>query len=337
MDTSSHTAPHAPTGRAAILARTPSRLRAIAQRDPRADGRFVYAVRTTGIYCRPSCPARRPAVANVALYAQPADAERAGFRACKRCRPQAHGLVDPIIDAITAACRTLDTVHPAPALAELAARAGYSPAHFHRAFRGVTGMTPKGYARAATARSAQATRMAEPLHYALGASPLGRVLVAAGAGGIRSIALGDSDAALLAELHQRFPKATLTPDAVRLKPSMQRVLDFIAMPAAGLALPLDVRGTAFQLRVWTALQRIPAGQTVSYAALAATLDAPTATRAVAGACAANPLALAVPCHRVVARDGTLAGYRWGLERKRALLAREAAAPMPVKTRARRPR
>jgi AraC family transcriptional regulator of adaptative response/methylated-DNA-[protein]-cysteine methyltransferase len=313
-----------------------AQLTAIAQRDVRADGAFVYGVRTTGVYCRPSCPSRRPNTANIALYAAPAAAESAGFRACKRCRPQAGAPADPIVAAVAAACSALVHADPPPGLEELAARSGYSPAHFHRAFRRLTGMTPRGYARSAAARTALPARGVDSLHYTIASSPLGRLMVAAGPRGLRWIALGDSDARLVADLQRGFPGVALVRDTAALADSVARVLAFIDVPAAGLALPLDLRGTAFQHRVWNALQRIPSGTTISYKALATTLGSPDGARAVARACAANPLALAIPCHRVVASDGSLTGYRWGVERKRALLLREAATdgPLPVVRRAR---
>jgi AraC family transcriptional regulator of adaptative response/methylated-DNA-[protein]-cysteine methyltransferase len=302
-----------------------ARLRAIAQRDVRADGAFVYGVRTTGVYCRPSCPSRRPLASNIAVFVAPAAAESAGFRACKRCRPQAAALADPIVAAVAAACLALERSDPAPGLQELAARAGYSPAHFHRAFHRLTGLTPKGYAKAAAARSAAPMHNADALHYTFASSPLGRLLVVAGRRGVRWIALGDSDDRLLADLRRAFPAATLVRDAEALAEAVARVMAFIDLPAKGLALPLCLRGTAFQHRVWNALQRIPPGSTISYKALAARLGSPEGARAVARACAANTLALAIPCHRVVASDGALTGYRWGVDRKRDLLGREALA------------
>lgn len=302
---------------------------AIAARDPRADGAFVYAVRTTGIYCRPSCPSRRALSANIELLATPAAAERAGYRACRRCRPNLPTLPDPIVDAVAVACRRLAATDPAPPLAELAASAGYSPAHFHRAFRRLTGLTPKAYARAAHAGTAAPARAAEVLHYTLATTPLGMLLVAAGERGVRSIALGDDETTLLAGFARAFPTTQRIRDDAALGDAVARIVAFIATPGAGLVLPLDVRGSAFQHRVWDALRHIPVGSTVTYGALAAQLGMPAAPRAVARACATNGLALAIPCHRVIAANASLSGYRWGLERKRSLLVAEGAQVPPV--------
>ncbi|MBS0320909.1 MAG: methylated-DNA--[protein]-cysteine S-methyltransferase [Proteobacteria bacterium] len=307
-----------------LLASTPERLAAVAARDRAADGHFVFAVRTTGIYCKPSCPSRRPLPANVALYATPAAAERAGFRACRRCRPRVAALADPIVDAVAAACRTLDAAAERVPLASLARAAGYSDAHFHRAFVARTGMTPAAYARAALARNAQRAQAAVTLRYATTRTPLGVLAVAASARGIAAIALGDDAAATMRDLRRAWPRATFTRDEAGLAAVLAAVAASLDDPARALDLPLDIRGTAFQRRVWHALRALPPGMTTTYGALAASFAMPGAARAVASACAANVLAFAIPCHRVVAGDGTLAGYRWGVGRKRALLDRERA-------------
>ena len=338
--------------------------RAIAARDRAADGHFVFAVTTTGIYCRPSCPARRPKPAHVRFFTDPAQAEAAGFRPCKRCRPAA---ADPTTARIVAACRQIAAAETPPALADLARTAGLSPHHFHRLFKAATGLTPAGCARAHRAgrlRAAlgetettvtralfdsgfnTASRFYAAADGALGMPPatfrdggagieirhavapctLGLVLVAQSARGVCAILIGDDGAALEAALARRFPKARLRPDAPGVGAMVAQVVALLAAPGSRIELPLDLQGTLFQQQVWQALRGIPAGSTVSYAELARRLGRPEAVRAVAGACAANPLAVVVPCHRVVRSDGGLSGYRWGIERKRALLAAEAAAP-----------
>jgi AraC family transcriptional regulator of adaptative response/methylated-DNA-[protein]-cysteine methyltransferase len=334
---------------------------AVLARDPGAAGRFVYAVRTTGVYCRPGCPARRPNRANVRFFATPAGAEAAGFRACRRCRPGADAGGEP--DArVVAACRRIERSRPAPTLAVLARAAGLGPSRFHELFRDHTGLTPRAYAAAvragrvrealagrstvtaaiAGAGYASSGRFYEEAPPVLGMSPatfraggdgvrirhadgrcsLGAVLVAATDRGVCAILLGDDPDALRDDLRRRFPAAAIEPGDAAFAATVAAVVALVERPAIGLGLPLDIRGTAFQRRVWEALRAIPIGTTTSYAALAASLGRPSAVRAVAAACAANPLAVAVPCHRVVRSDGALAGYRWGLARKAALLQRE---------------
>lgn len=331
---------------------------------------FVYGVRSTGIYCRPTCPARLARRENVAFYPNAARAEAAGLRACKRCDPRGE---DPAAALIAASCRRIEGAETPPSLAALAAEAGYSPFHFHRLFKARTGLTPRQYAagrraerlRAALAAGesvtaaiydagygaasrfyaeasavvgmapAQARRggAGERIGYALAPTSLGLVLAAATPRGLCAISLGDDAAALEHALRQRFKAAALTPDPA-LGGLLTQVVEMIEQGTGPGALPLDLRGTAFQMRVWRALQAVPAGETISYAALAAQLGAPGSARAVAGACAANPLALAVPCHRAVRTDGSLAGYRWGPARKRALLEREGqgtAVALPCPT------
>lgn len=343
-----------------------ARWRAIAARDRAADGRFVFAVTTTKIYCRPSCPARRPKPEHVRFLAGPAEAEAGGFRACKRCRPEAP---DATAGRIAAACRRIAEAESPPALAELAGAAGLSPHHFHRLFKAATGLTPAGYARAHRAGRLRATlgqkeksvtralfdsgfNTASRFHaaaddalgmpstafrdggagmeirHAIADCALGRVLVAASARGICAILLGDDAAELEADLARRFPRARVLAADAALGEIVAAVVALLATPGQGLDLPLDLQGTIFQQQVWQALRGIPAGTTVSYAELACRLGRPAAVRAVAGACAANPLAVVVPCHRVVRSDGGLSGYRWGIARKQALLAGEADATAP---------
>jgi AraC family transcriptional regulator, regulatory protein of adaptative response / methylated-DNA-[protein]-cysteine methyltransferase len=348
------------------------RWRAIAARDAASDGRFFYSVRTTGVYCRPSCPSRLAKPENVAFHATAEAAEQAGYRPCRRCRPdQATG------DArraclITGLCRYIDGCEHKPSLQELSRYAQLSPYHLHRLFRAATGITPAAYAAAARAarlraalgdrgtitdalyragfgsssRFYDATRAAlgmtasrfrkggadSILQFATGRCSLGWVLAAASDRGLCAIFLGENPEALLQQLHARYPRARLLPAGPEFADSLAAVVRLIEAPASGLALPLDIRGTAFQQQVWKALQALPAGAPVSYTELARRIGQPGAVRAVARACGANPLAVAIPCHRVLAADGTLAGYRWGIERKRVLLEREAAGKGHSRTR-----
>jgi AraC family transcriptional regulator of adaptative response/methylated-DNA-[protein]-cysteine methyltransferase len=336
---------------------------AVVAHDPAADGRFVYSVRTTGVYCRPSCAARRPRRDNVRFHLTVADAERAGFRPCKRCRPQAAGPRDPQAALIARACRRIEEAEEEPSFDALAAAAGLSRYHFHRVFKAVTGVTPKAYAvahrakrlrdelgRAATVTAAvygagygssgrfyatsghvlgmtpaayRAGGTGAEIRFAAGECSLGTVVVAATEKGICAILLGDDAETLVRDLQDRFPKARFVGGDPTFEGWVATVVGFVDDPRIGLGLPLDIRGTAFQQRVWQALRAVPAGTIVTYTELAARIGAPRAVRAVAGACAANAIAVAIPCHRVVRRDGGLAGYRWGVERKRALLARES--------------
>ena len=341
---------------------------AVANRDAGADGRFFYAVRTTGVYCRPGCASRLPLRANTVFFETTADAEAAGFRSCKRCRPADGSAAARHLAAIEKACARLRTSETMPSLAELADAAAVSRFHFHRVFKQITGVTPREYAR-----SHRLDRLGEKLDsgqpvaasiYAVGfgsssrayeaapaglgmtpgarrrggkgetirfvsiATPLGWALVAATGRGICMTALADDRDDLVAALRQRFPAAELIAEDAGLRGWADRIVRFITAPEENLDLPLDIQGTAFQARVWRALQKIPLGKTASYSEIAAALGQPKAVRAVAQACAANKLALIVPCHRVVRSDGDLGGYRWGIERKRALLAREHAAAAP---------
>jgi len=348
---------------------------AVRGRDRRAAGAFLYAVRTTGIYCRPGCASRLPRREHVVFFPDRRSAERAGFRPCKRCRPDA-AAPDPAASAVALACRRIAEAERPPSLAELAAVAGLSPSHFHRLFTRTVGMTPKRYAAAqrrerlaAGLRSDESVTRAiydagygsasrfyeengrspalgmapaafragargETIRYAVGPSSLGQVLVAATERGICAVELGDDPVALGASVRRRFPRAALREDPA-FADTLRRVIALIDAPGpdagADLArdLPLDIRGTAFQARVWAALRQIPPGRTATYAEVAAGIGQPRAARAVAAACAANPLAVAVPCHRVVRGDGGLGGYRWGETRKRLLLQRESAAGSPT--------
>ena len=341
---------------------TDTRMQSVRDRDPREDGRFVYAVVTTGVFCRPSCGARTPKPENIRFYNGPDDARAAGFRACLRCRPeQPLGAAQAAMIAET--CRHIETADSEPTLEQLARRAGLSPFHFHRVFKAATGLTPKAYARGHRARRvreelAGGGRVTDALYDAgfnssgrfyestteiLGMTPtrvrnggdgtdvrfavadtsLGALLVAESDKGICAVALGDDPDTLVRDLQDRFPKACLIGDDDVFQRRVAEVVGLVEHPGRGVELPLDIRGTAFQQKVWAALRRIPAGQTLSYAELAERIGDPKAVRAVAGACAANSLALLVPCHRIVRTDGALSGYRWGTERKRVLLQRES--------------
>lgn len=336
-----------------------ARWSAVLRRDPGADGEFVYGVKTTGVYCRPSCPSRTARPENVDFFNTAQEAQRAGFRPCKRCRPDQASADAPQRAKIAALCRMIDAAPQPPTLAELAASAGLSRYHLHRVFKQFTGLTPHQYAKARQAlrlrdaldqadtitdafndagygssgrfyaESTQVLGMTPgtyraaganmQIQFAVGDCSLGAVLVAQSELGICAILLGDDPNALLQDLQQRFSRARLVPGDAAYMQRVALVAGFVDNPARGLDLPLDIRGTAFQQRVWLALRDIPPGQTLSYAELAERIGSPKAVRAVAGACAANALAVAIPCHRVVRSDGGLSGYRWGIERKQALL------------------
>ena len=335
---------------------------AVQRRERAADGIFYYSVRSTGVYCRPSCGARPARRENVAFHASCADAESAGFRPCRRCRPDLPPLAERQAQLVAAACRQIEAGEEEPNLEALAAAAGMSRFHFHRVFKAQAGVTPKAYAaavRAARVREglAQGAPVTDVLYAAgfnsssrfyagadamLGMAPsrfrgggagetirfavaqcsLGAILVAATGQGICAILMGDAPETLVQDLHDRFPKAELVGADAEFERTVALVIGFVEAPRLGLDLPLDVRGTAFQQRVWEALRAVPAGVTVSYTELAQRIGSPNAVRAVAGACAANPVAVAIPCHRVVRSDGALSGYRWGIARKRALIERE---------------
>ena len=345
-------------------ARDEERWQAVQRRDPAFDGKFFFAVRTTGIYCRPSCASRPAKRENVSFFLTVAEAEKAGYRACKRCRPDRLGAPDPQVEAIRRACERIEQAEEAPKLAQLAAGAGLSPYHFHRVFKAITGVTPKAYAAGTRARrAADKLRTAETvteaiydagfnsssrfyesadarlgmtpgavrrggagvhIRFAVGEASLGAVLVAATDKGVCAITLGDDPETLVRELQDRFPNAEFEGGDAEFERMVAEVVGLVEAPAQRLDLPLDIRGTAFQQRVWAALSAIPSGKTATYKEIAQAIGQPSAVRAVAQACAKNPLAVAIPCHRVVRTDGDLSGYRWGVERKRELIAREAA-------------
>ena len=337
------------------------RWQAVQSRDTSNDGAFVYAVRSTGIYCRPSCPARRPRPENVSFFADAAAAERAGFRACRRCRPQAEAT--PGEELVARATAWLDThIEERVTLPRLAAALGVSRGHLQRTFTRVTGVSPRAYAAARRLELAKShlrdgddvtsalhaagygssSRFYDQARTSLGMSPMsykkggegvsmhfatadssvGRVLVAATERGICAISIGEDDAALELSLTAEYPRATIQRDDDALRPHLDSVLNHLSNRTSIAMLPLDVGGTPFQRRVWQALQAIPAGERRTYAEVAAAVGHPKAARAVAGACAANPAALVIPCHRVVRSDGGIGGYRWGVKRKQALLATE---------------
>ena len=338
------------------------RWQAIVTRDHAADGTFFYSVKSTGIYCRPSCGARIPKPENVQFHDTAELAEQAGFRPCKRCKPEQLPLARRHATAITAVCRRIECSEEIPVLDELAARAGLSPYYFHRLFKSMTGLTPKAYAAACRGgRVRELLRHSETItdaildagynansrfyeksgdmlgmtptayrnggagmeiRFAVGECSLGAILVANSTRGVCAILLGDDPEMLVRDLQDSFPLATLLGGDREYDQLVARVIGFVEMPRIGLDLPLDIRGTAFQQRVWQALGNIPPGTTVSYTELAARIGLPKAVRAVANACAANKIAVVIPCHRVVRTDGSLSGYRWGIERKRALLKSE---------------
>jgi AraC family transcriptional regulator of adaptative response/methylated-DNA-[protein]-cysteine methyltransferase len=330
----------------------------------REPGDFLYAVSTMGVYCRPGCPSRRPLHKNVRFFRNCGEAEAAGFRACRRCDPKGDRarLAQAVVRD---ACAFIAAADEIPPLDVLARRSGYSRFHFLRMFRDHTGLTPRSYAEgvrakrlhtalAGGARVADAVADAgygsesrvyektgtllgmtpgavrrggegEVIRTAFADCPFGRLLVGATDKGVCFIGFAEPDEALLGDLHQRFPRARIVADDVALAAAVGAVLDFLEEPKQSLDLPLDLRGTAFQQRVWRTLCRIPAGETRTYGELARMIGDPRAVRAVARSCAQNPVSLAVPCHRVIGKDGNLTGYRWGVPRKRALLEKERAA------------
>jgi AraC family transcriptional regulator of adaptative response/methylated-DNA-[protein]-cysteine methyltransferase len=338
------------------------RWQAVVQRQPAADGAFVYSVKTTGVYCRPSCPARRAKRENVRFHPTPQDAQRSGFRACKRCRPhQAHSNQHHEA-AVAKACRLIESAVDLPDLESLARSVGLSPSHFHRVFKALTGLTPKAYATALrtkrvrhglangksvtaavysagfqsssrfytasskmlgmTPKKYRAGGPGEKIRFAVGQCSLGAILVAATEKGICAIALGDDPSALVNDLQDRFRQSELIGGDSKFEKLVAQVIGFVEQPSVACKLPLDVQGTAFQQRVWQLLSKIPCGETATYAQIARRLGRPSAVRAVASAIAANPIAVAIPCHRVIRTSGALAGYRWGIDRKKILLALE---------------
>src|SRR5262245_65009769 len=338
---------------------------AVVSRDRESDGAFVYAVRSTGVYCRPSCPSRRPRRDRVEFFERVADARAAGFRACRRCRPDEPS-EDPWIDKIRRACLYLANVDGHPSLATLAARFGGSPYHLQRNFKRIVGVTPREYTEAIRLRkvkrrlrdgedvtgamfdagygsSSRFYERAAPklgmtpstyrrggkdmsIQYAIVDSPLGRLLVGATSRGVCAVAMGSSDAELERALSKEYPAATIGRDSGALATWTTEILAHLAGRQPRLDLPLDVQATAFQWQVWQALAQIPYGETRTYSDVAKSIGRPRAVRAVARACATNPVALAIPCHRVVGSDGNTGGYRWGTERKKTLLGQERLRP-----------
>jgi AraC family transcriptional regulator, regulatory protein of adaptative response / methylated-DNA-[protein]-cysteine methyltransferase len=337
------------------------RWRAVLARDAGADDRFFTGVLTTGVYCRPSCPARHPKRENVRFFSTAAAAEAAGLRPCRRCRPTEPRRAEREARLVAAACRTIETAEVAPSLGDLAGASGLSPYHFQRLFKACLGLSPHAYAaahrhRAVVAalpraesvteaiyaagygsgsrfyastgkalpmkpRDLRATAVAETIAYVIRDCLLGRVLVGVSDKGVCAIFIGDDTVLLQGELAERFPKAALVVGEAGLDALVDRVVALVERPGSS-ELPLDIRGTAFQHKVWQALCEIQPGETATYGEIARRIGAPRAVRAVAAACGANKLAVAVPCHRVVGADGRPTGYRWGLQRKRALLERE---------------
>ena len=352
------------TMKRALTTQQDSRWALVLARDPQADGQFYYSVKTTGVYCRPSCAARTARPENVEFHLTCEAAEQAGFRPCKRCKPDQAPLVEQHAAMVAHVCRLIEEAEAVPSLEALATQAGLSAYYFHRVFKAATGLTPKAYAAAHKAKRMRdeltrggsvttaifdagygaSSRFYEKsdqvlgmtpsdyraggantdIRFAIGECSLGAILVASSTRGVCAILMGDDPDLLARDLQDRFPRSNLIGGNSKFEQLVAQVVGFVEMPAIGLNLPLDVRGTAFQQRVWQALREIPAGTTASYTEIAQRVGLPKAVRAVAQACGANALAVAIPCHRVVRNDGGLSGYRWGVERKRALLEKEAA-------------
>lgn len=358
-----------PQSTVAAFSTDEQRWAAVQARDAAADGHFVYGVRTTGVYCRPSASTRRPRRENVEFFETERAARAAGYRPSQRASGDRTTVLAQHATAVAKACRLIERAQTPPGLEELAEAAGLSPFHFHRVFKAETGLTPKAYAAAFRANrlreelghkdKRQAAKVTDAIYgagfnsngrfyaaadgllgmrasdyragapnlqvrFAVGQCSLGAILVAQSERGICAILLGDDPQALLEDLQDQFPKAVLIGGDAGFEQLVAQVVGFVEAPSLGLNLPLDVQGTVFQERVWQALREIPPGATVSYAQVAERIGQPKAVRAVAQACGANHLAVAIPCHRVVRRSGELSGYRWGVERKRELLRREAA-------------
>lgn len=336
---------------------------AVQTKDARYDGSFVFAVKSTGIYCRPSCPSRLPKRDGVSFFHHPEAAEKAGFRACRRCRPNEALKVDPKVELVERVCRFLDSSQEeTPTLAQMSAEVGVSPFHLQRTFKRLMGISPRQYAAAARIRRfktgihegksvttalydagfGSSSRLYERTGSELGMTPaiyrrggqgltinyttlpceLGRLLVAATTHGICAVRLGDTDEKLEADLRAEYPGAEIINSQSTLAPAVQKLLNYLAGKQPVIDLPLDIQATAFQAQVWKNLRAIPYGETRSYSELARAMGQPTAVRAVARACASNPVALIVPCHRVIRSDSSLGGYRWGIERKKRLLEQE---------------
>jgi AraC family transcriptional regulator of adaptative response/methylated-DNA-[protein]-cysteine methyltransferase len=338
------------------------RWQAVVERDTGADGYFIIGVHSTGIYCRPGCPAKTPLRENVRFYASIVEATRAGLRPCKRCKPQAESLAERQVALVAEACARIESAEEPPSLADLASDAGMSPFHFHRIFKSVTSLTPGQYRKAhrsqrMRAELASARNVTRAMYDAgfqssgafyaasresLGMPPstfrnkgdgeqiqvvvrptsIGHILIAMTNRGICGITIGDDPDRLLAEFSARFANAEISPACANVEDIVTAVIASVEQPSVPFDLPLDLRGTAFQHRVWNALRAIPPGTTTTYSDLARKIDAPASSRAVANACGANPAAVLVPCHRVVRKDGHPGGYRWGVERKLELLERE---------------
>jgi AraC family transcriptional regulator of adaptative response/methylated-DNA-[protein]-cysteine methyltransferase len=336
---------------------------AVQARDRSFDGKFYYSVATTGVYCRPSCGARLAKRENVAFHASCRDAEVKGFRPCKRCKPNEPSLQERYARQVAEMCRLIETAEEVPPLTELAGIVGLSRYHFHRVFKAIAGVTPKAYAMAHRQKRLRenlrrTNTVTEAIHesgfnssgrfyadadevlgmtptdfraggakavmrFAIGECSLGSILVAASEKGVTAILLGNDPQALIHDLEDRFPNAELIGGDTAFEDIVAQAVGLVEAPGTGLDLPLDIRGTAFQHLVWQALRDIPPGTTATYTEIAQRIGMPKSVRAVAAACAANKIAVAIPCHRVVRNDGSLSGYRWGVERKRALIAREA--------------
>jgi len=340
-----------------------SQWQAVLAKDASFDGQFVFAVSSTGIYCRPSCPARRPHREHVSFFQLPEAAERAGFRACRRCHPREVRVVDPQIEMTRQVCRIIEENDGEPiTLSVLSEQLGVSSFHLQRTFRSIMGITPRRYAETCRVnRFKQGVRRGEAItsaiydagygsssrlyerassqlgmtpatygkggrgaviNYAIVETLLGRLLVAATDKGVCSVMLGDSDAALKENLFNEFPAAEIRQDEKLLRSSVKTIVDHLKSRSPHIDLPLDIQATAFQRQVWEQLRSIPYGQTHSYSEVAKAIGQEKAVRAVAHACATNPVALVIPCHRVIREDSSLGGYRWGLERKRKLLDNE---------------
>ena len=364
MNAASHNVADAET---AGLTTDDAKWRAVVERDRTADGLFYFSVLSTGVYCRPSCGARHPRRENVSFHADCAEAEQAGFRACKRCRPRETTRWSERVSLIEHACRYIEQAAQPPALSELSQLVGLSPYHFHRVFKEVTGVTPRAYAagrRAATVREKlragktisgavydagygansrfyaesdpllgmrpkafRAGGAGEQIRYSVRSCSFGSLLLAATDKGICSLQLGDDAATLTAALCREFPGAKVAAADTEFEAWVEAALELVNQGRQSAAeLPLDIRGTAFQQRVWAALQTIPRGSTATYREIAEQIGSPSAARAVARACASNRIAIVIPCHRVVPTAGGSGGYRWGAERKAALLAREKKSP-----------
>jgi AraC family transcriptional regulator of adaptative response/methylated-DNA-[protein]-cysteine methyltransferase len=352
----------------AILTPTPTeqdpRWTRVKMRDKSADGTFWYSVETTGVFCRPSCASRTANPKNVRFHGSPAGARAAGFRPCKRCKPEGASLDAQNATLVAKACKLIESRSETMSLQELAGAVELSPHYFHRLFKAKIGLTPKEYASAHQASRVRKNLESGPsitqaiydagynsngrfyenaagilgmtpkqfrrggqdeeIRFAVGQCSLGAILVASSRKGVVSILIDDEPEALVRALQDRFPNAQLVGADKEYEQLVARVVGLVESPGADVELPLDVRGTVFQRKVWQALRKIPVGKTASYADIARRIGAPKAVRAVAGACAANNIAVAIPCHRVIRNDGNVSGYRWGVERKRALLERESA-------------